>query len=119
MRFAIVFICTFAVVSVVSLAWPKLTSQPRPGALQKLREYLLKTSPGQNTAMVLGVTQEAKVTPINFNAEVASVSAAIVSGISQKTQEIITHQISLQLINQFHGLSAGAQTEIREAICKP
>ncbi len=118
-RFVMVLLCAFGVVSAASLAWPRLTSQPRPAVLQQLHDFLLKTSAGQNTAMVLGVTQEASVKPINFQSEAASVSAAIVAGITQKTQDIITHQVTLQLINQFHGLPQNAQTEIRDAVCKP
>ncbi len=106
-------------VSVVSLAWPKLTAQARPAPLQQVHDTVLGTQLGKQTATALGVTDEAKVTPINPGQVLGSVVTSIVTTVEKRTQEVIVVNAVKQLTNQFDQLPQDQKQQIQTVICKP
>jgi len=122
MPFILKFILTFAtsvvVVSGASLAWPKLTSQPMPEVLQKIREFVLQTDPGKQTAETLGVMDIKSVEPINISSVAGSVVSTVVTNTSEKVQETATKEIIIQVVKKIETLDPNSQEAIKEAICK-
>ncbi len=118
-RFLLVAGATASVVVIVSLLWPRLTSQPRPEVLQAVQETALTTGVGQEAAKVLGVEEEKNVKPVNLSSAAASVAGGISSTIAQKAQEIVTQQITNQIISHYTQLPQSQQQQVQEFICKP
>lgn len=106
-------------VSVISLAWPKLTKEVRPAPLQQVHDTVLGTKVGQQAATALGVTDEASVTPINPGQVLGSVVTTIVTTVEKRTQEVIVENAVKQLTNQFDQLPQDQKQQIQTVICKP
>ncbi len=102
-----------------SLLWPKLTRQSRPAPLQQVHDIVIKTDLGKQAASVLGVTDEAAVTPINVSSLAGSVTSSVISAVQERTQEVVVRQAVNQLVKQFDQLNPQQKQEIKEAICKP
>lgn len=102
-----------------SLAWPRFTTAPRPRLLEDVRTIALKTTAGVRTAQVLGVTDEAHVTPINMGEIMASASGAVKGAIRNRIQTVITVNALNQLSAQFDNLPDDQKAQIQEVLCKP
>ncbi len=107
------------VVSLVSLIWPKFTTQPRPLPLGQVRDLVLATKTGQSIAQVLGVTNESTIEPINISSVASSVTESVISGVQHRAQSIVVHQAVKELTKQFDQLPQEQQQEIQQLICKP
>lgn len=119
LRFLLAAGATASVVVIVALLWPKITSRPRPEVLQAVRDAAITTSTGKEAAKILGVENEEKVTPINPNQVAASVAGTIISKVEEKTKEIISQQVTTQIITQYKELPTPQQQQLQELICKP
>lgn len=106
-------------VSFASLAWPKVTSQPRPEALTKVRDVVMQTQMGQGMAQVLGVTDESQVTPVNVNDVVTSGTNAVVDTVTKSAQRAVTAKLVETLSKQFNTLSEEDKHAFRAQICVP
>lgn len=102
-----------------SLLWPKLTTEPRPKPLTEVRKVLMQTPVGQQAAGILGVTDEAAVTPINVSSVASTLVAGVVANVGQKTQEVVTRGAVQQLLRQVDQLPTDQKQQIQEALCKP
>lgn len=107
------------VISFASLVWPKVSSQPRPAALTKVRDIVVETEVGRNVANVLGVTDETNVTPVSVGTLVASEGSTLVSGIGQAAQNAVTSRLIEQLVGQFDKLPQNQKEEFQKRICQP
>ncbi len=102
-----------------SLLWPRLTDRPRPKLLQDVHDIVLKTPMGQEAAQVLGVSDEASVTPINFGQVTASAVSGVKEAVRARIQKIIVGNAVNQLSRQMNNLSDEQRSFVEEAICKP
>ena len=102
-----------------SLVWPRLTTQARPKLLQDVHDVVIKTSIGQQTASVLGVSDEAHVEPINIGRSVASAAAGLRTAVQQRVQTIIVGNAVNQLNSQFDRLPKDQKEQIQQILCKP
>ncbi|MFZ2025259.1 MAG: hypothetical protein WAV51_03185 [Microgenomates group bacterium] len=117
-KFILTFLTSAVVVSGASLAWPKLTSQPMPEMLKKVREFVIQTDAGKQTAETLGVTDMEGVEPINISSVAASAVSTVVTTASEKVQETATKEIIIQVVKKIETLDPESQTVIKEVICK-
>ncbi|HUD20221.1 MAG TPA: hypothetical protein VMR81_07295 [Patescibacteria group bacterium] len=112
------------IVSVITLAggsllWPRLTAQKRPSIIQQVHDVVLKTSIGEQSANVLGVSDEAHVKPLNAGQIVSGVVGAAEGAVQSRIQTIIVKNAVNQLTAQFDKLPADQKQEIQQALCKP
>lgn len=116
-KFILTFLTSAVVVSGASLAWPKLTSAPMPELLEKVRELVLQTDAGKQTAETLGVSDLQGVEPVNISSVAGSVVSTVVTNASEKVQETATKEIIIQVVKKIETLEPGQQQEIKDAIC--
>jgi hypothetical protein len=102
-----------------SLAWPRLTNQPPPKLLKEVRSVVIKTQVGEQTANVLGVTDEKNVKPINLGTVAAGALGEVKTAVQNRVQAIIVGNAVNQLHQQFEKLSPAQKTQIQEIICQP
>jgi hypothetical protein len=102
-----------------SLAWPRITTQPRPRLLQDVKNVVMKTSVGKDTATVLGVTDEKHVAPINLGAVAAGAVGQVKTAIQNRVQAVIVGNAVNQLHQQFERLSPDQKKQIQQSICTP
>lgn len=107
------------VISIASLVWPKVTTQPRPKQLTQVREIVMQTQVGQNMAQVLGVTDEAAVKPMSVGEFVQEQATAVVSNVADSAQHAVTSQVLMQLAKKFNALPKDEQEQFRTLICAP
>ncbi|MEK9143443.1 MAG: hypothetical protein AAB481_02345 [Patescibacteria group bacterium] len=117
-KYILVAIAGAAVVSVVSLLWPKFTAKPEPNALEQVRDAVLGTEIGQNAAALLGVTND-HPQPLNLSDTVSSVAGMVTSSVEQKVSQIVSDQVAAQVVKQYKQLPEIQQTYVTETICKP
>ena len=117
-KYILVAIAGAAVVSVVSLLWPKFTAKPEPNALEQVRNTVLGTEIGQNAAALLGVTNDAPH-PLNLSDTVSSVAGMVTTSVEKKVSQIVSDQVAAQVIKQYQQLPEIQQEHIVEMICKP
>lgn len=118
-KFIAIGLVSAGAMSVVSLVWPKLTLKPRPVPLQQIHDVVLGTKIGEQAAQTLGVADEAKVTPINPSAVVASVASSLVATAEKRVQQVVVENAVKQLTNQFDQLPQDQKQQIQTIICKP
>ncbi|MEK7141623.1 MAG: hypothetical protein AAB800_03710 [Patescibacteria group bacterium] len=106
------------VVALTSLLWPRFTGKPEPKALESVRNTVLGTEIGQNTADLLGVSQ-GNMTPINLSDAVSSVAGVVTSSVEQKVAQIVSDQVATQVVKQYNQLPIPQQDRVMEMICKP
>jgi len=122
MRPVVQFVLALAIlgvtVSIGSLLWKKLTSAPRPQALQQVHDFVMKTPQGDQAAQVFGVTDDKTVTPINLGDAANTAWNGIKSAVQQRATTIVMSQVTTQLVNQYEKLSRDQQKTLQEIICK-
>ena len=118
-NFIIALIVASVTIAGGSLAWPRLTNQPPPKLLQEVRSVVIKTQVGEQTANVLGVTDEKKAKPINLGTVAAGAAGQVKTIIENRIQAVIVGNAVNQLHQQFEKLSPTQKNQIQEIICKP
>ncbi len=118
-KFLIVGVFAGVVVGLVSLLWPKLTSQVRPVPLQQIHDTILGFQVGQQAAQTLGVTNDSAVAPVNPGQVVRSVVESVVTTVEHRTQQIVVENAVKQLSGQFSSLPQEKKQQIQAIICKP
>ncbi len=108
-----------AVVVFASLVWPKITSQPRPESLDKVRDVVMETEVGKNIANTLGVTNDTTVTPVSISSLAASAAQTVVTNIVKETQNTVTTKVLESAVKQFDQLPQAEQSKFRQLICTP
>ena len=107
------------VVVFASLLWPRITSEPRPEALSKVREMAIETPVGLNLAQVLGVTDETGITPTSVNDIVTTGTNAAIDAVTKSAQHAVTTRIMGSLAKQFNELPEDEKATFRAQICAP
>lgn len=105
------------VVVFASLLWPRVTTQPRPEALTKVREIAIETPAGKNLAQVLGVTDESGVQPTSINDVVTTGTNAAIDAVTKSAQHAVTARILDTLGKQFQDLPEDEKATFRAQIC--
>lgn len=118
-NFIIALIVATATIAGGSIAWPRLTNQPRPKLLQDVRNVVIKTSIGAQTANVLGVSDEAHVKQVNLGEVAAGAIGEVKTAVQNRVQAVIVGNAVNQLHQQFERLSPDQKTQIQQIICKP
>lgn len=102
-----------------SLVWPRFTPNERPKLLQEVHDVVLKTSIGQESANVLGVSDEKHIQPINFGQMVYSAVNGVKDAIQNRIRTVIVGNAVNQLSSQFDHLPRDEKLQIQQALCKP
>lgn len=118
-KFIIVGLGSGVLVSIASLVWPRLTVQPRPAPLEKVREIVIQTEIGKNAAEILGVASPSSVTRINPSQIARTAVESVVTTVEKRAQEVVVENAVKQLSNQFNGLPQEQKQQIQSVICKP
>lgn len=105
------------VVAAVSIAWPMFTAEPRPEALNTVRDVVINTEAGQNFANTLGVTDDAAAQPVSLPSFAASAAQTVVTNVVTNTQNTVTTRIIESLAGQFNQLPKDKQEQFRQTIC--
>ena len=105
--------------SVVSIAWPRLSTTKRPEVLDKVHDIVLKTDFGSNLQNVLGVSLDTTPTPINISSAAAGVASYVVSSVEKKAQDVVYQQVLQQFFNQYQSMTPEKKQDIQDLICKP
>lgn len=117
-KYTLVVMIGAGVVALVSLLWPKFTVKPEPQVLEQVRNTVLGTEVGQNTASLLGVTNSGGQV-LNLSDTVSSVAGAITSSVEERVQSVISEQVAAQVVKQYEQLPEAQQIIVTEIICKP
>jgi len=99
------------------LVWPRVTRAPRPQLLQQVRDTVVKTPVGANAAAVLGVTDEAKVQPINLGDIANNAWNGIKNAAQKRATTIVMSQVTAQLNSQYQKLPKDQQETLKQIIC--
>jgi hypothetical protein len=118
-NFFIALVVAAASLTTGSIAWPRLTAQPRPQLLQEVHDVAIKTSIGKQTANVLGVSDEANIQPINFGQVASSIVDAAKNAAQKRVQTVVVQNAVNQLSAQFEKLPRDQKEQIQQALCKP
>ena len=105
--------------SFTSLIWPRVTSDPRPPALSKIRDAVLTTGIGQNAAQVLGVTDESQAEPLDVSTIVTQGAASVLDRVTDTVRHNATSKIMGSLASQFDSLPEEEKEAFRAQICQP
>jgi hypothetical protein len=108
-----------AMVTFASLLWPKVTNQPRPEALTRVRDVVINTQIGQGIAQVLGVTDETNVTPVNLNDVITTGTNTAINTITKSAQRAVSSQLLQSLAKQFNELPEEEKATFRAQVCEP
>jgi len=84
-----------------------------------VHDIVLRTSAGQDTAMALGVSDEANTERINPGEIAGSAVKGVKRMVGSRIQKIIVTNAVNQLSHQMENLSPEQQSFVQEAICKP
>jgi len=117
-KFFISSVVSATILVLISLLWPRLTTNPRPSVLQTVHDYALKTPIGIQTASVLGVSDESAVEPINPEQLVLDVVTETQDAVSERIDYIIMSQIAHQLQNRIDQLNPRDKEILYQTICK-
>lgn len=103
----------------ISLLWPRFTDAPRPLPLTKIRDAVLLTQAGRNTANVPGVSDEASAAPVNIVETATNTVQSVISGVTAYAANTITVRIFDSLLTQFDQLPEEQKELFRQKICVP
>jgi len=118
-NFIIALAVAVTVVAGGSLAWPRLTNQPRPKILQDVKNVVIKTKVGQDTANVLGVSDESQIKPVNLGSVASGALGQVKTAVQNRVQEVIVGNAVNQLRQQFDQLSPEQKGQIQQIFCQP
>ena len=107
------------VISLASLVWPKVTSEPRPEALNRVRDVVMRTQVGQGVAQVLGVTDETGAAPIDVRSAAVTGTTMVIDSVTKSAQHAVTTRLMESLAKQFNGLPEVDKASFRTQICEP
>lgn len=107
------------VISVTSLIWPRVTREPRPEALSRVREVVMQTQMGQGVAQVLGVADETVAMPIDVNSAVSHTATYVIDSVTKSAQRAVTSRLIESIAKQFNELSEEDKASFRAQICVP
>lgn len=107
------------VIAFASLIWPRISSDPRPTALTKVRDMVIETPAGVNLANVLGVADESAAEPINISDLVTTGTNAVINTVATTAQRTVTNRMLETLAGQFNGLPEEDKASFRAQICDP
>ncbi len=107
------------VVTLASLLWPKVTREPRPEALSRVRDVVIQTQVGQQLAQVLGVTDETNAEPVNLGEVVTSGTNAALNTVAKSAQHAVTSRLLESLGKQFNDLPQVEKEAFRAQVCEP
>lgn len=108
-----------AIMALASLVWPKITNQPRPEALTRMREIVLQTAAGQGVAQGLGVMDESNAEPVNVESAVTNGANMVINTVAKSARHAVTARLMESLAKQFNELPEEDKVSFRAQICEP
>jgi len=102
-----------------SIAWPRITTAPRPKLLDDVHNMVMRTPVGQQTANVLGVSDEQNIQPINVSAIVFGGLNSVKDAVQQRVQATIVGNAVNELNRRFDSLPVEQKQQIQSIICRP
>lgn len=101
-----------------SIAWPRITNQPRPEPLDQVNNFVKDTSLGKSFANFLGVSSPS-AEPINVASEASKLTANIIKSAQERAAKIVVTQAVRGLLAQIGNLPPEDQTQIHDLLCTP
>ncbi len=118
-KFLLVFFIAAGVVSVAAIGWGRVTTRPKPQALEAVSAFVIKTPAGAALAQVLGAEAEEPQPPINVSSVAASLVGNVAGAIAQRAQHAVASQAIMQVANQYDQLPEDQKKLLESFICKP
>jgi hypothetical protein len=118
-QFVAALVITGGSVGLVSLAWPRISNEPRPAPLEYVRDYVVTTPLGNQAAQILGVNDDKSAGPIDLGSVASSVAGSVVSSVEEKAQEFVARKAAEQLMERIHALPPDQQQQVLELLCTP
>ena len=119
MNIVLSLVLMLATVAAGSIAWPRLTSQPRPEPLEQVHTMVKDTSLGKSFAGILGVTSTRSAEPINVASEASKLATNIGKTAQDRAAKIVATQAVRHLLNQMGNLPEEDQAQIYQLLCTP
>jgi len=104
---------------VTSLVWPRVSTDPRPPALQYVRDFVVTTPLGLQAAQILGVSDERDLAPTDLGSVVASVAGSVVTSVEQRAEQYVASRIADQFMNRLNALPVQQKQYVKELLCTP
>lgn len=118
-KFVFVFFLAASVVAVASVAWGRVTSRPKPQALEAVSALVTETPMGDALAQLLGITTETNPEPINVSSVAASIVGGVAEVITEKAQDAVASQAIIQVARGYDQLPEDQKKQLESFICKP
>lgn len=119
LQFLVALVISAGVVSAASLLWPRFNEQPRPAALQYVRDYVVTTPLGSQAAHILGVSDERNVTPADLGTVVSSIAGDVATSVGDRTQQYIAKRVAEQFMLRINALPEEQKQYVTELLCTP
>jgi len=119
LNFIVALVTATVVVAGGSLAWPRLTNKPRPKIVNDVKNVVMTTSIGRQTANVLGVSDETHLTQVNLGQVASGAVGQVKKAVEDRVQEIVIGNAVNQLRQEFDKLSPDQKNQIQQIICQP
>lgn len=105
------------VIGAASLLWPLVTASTMPPALENVRDFVMKTSVGQEASKVLGVSDPLAITPINIPDIISKKASETISNSTNTVNEIVSTTVITQMVTRFKELPEDQKQIVRTSIC--
>lgn len=109
---------TAVTVAGASIAWPRLTRQPRPEPLEQVNSIVKDTPLGKSFANILGVSSQS-AEPINVASEASKLTANIIKTAQERAAKIVVTQAVRGIFAQMGNLPPEDQAQIHDLLCTP
>ncbi len=118
-RFIAALLIAGSALGVTSLLWPRFSTDPRPTALEYVRDFVVTTPLGNQAARILGVSDDRNITPTDMGTVVSSVAGSVVSSVENKAEQYIAQRMTEQIIMRINKLPEEQQQYVKELLCTP
>lgn len=118
-KFTAAFVVVSVGLSIISVAWPRLTSRNRPVFLNIISDVVRQTPFGEKTSSVLGISRENKVKQIDLTDVMNGIINSATDSIANRAKTVIITQSWRQIVNLYDSLSPDEKRLMQDYICSP
>lgn len=116
LRIFIILLILTASAILVSILWPRITTQKPPAQIVAIREVVSKTKPGQKAFEVLGVSTD--IAAENPDSFIQNLLANPVGTIKKTIEESTTQKGTESIIEALQKLPESQQQDFKEKYCQ-
>ncbi|MFC1646930.1 hypothetical protein ACFL1A_01470 [Patescibacteria group bacterium] len=118
LRYFVVIVVFTILSTVISVGWPKYIGSSRPQVIEQVHNVVKDTPLAQNTASVLGISDEKNIEPIDYRILARDTLSGGVGVLEKKVTQIVAHQTFVQIISNIDKMNENQIETIREVVCE-